>query len=316
MKPIAAAALLVLALPEAEAAACRPGLADPSVTIRDEAVAIERSFAGATLLAEALLRDTATGRTFVSARQGLFLLGADGALSPWGAAPAGHAVQGLALDETGGAIWAVVTATAGEAGRSALIRLDRRDGRLLGRFALPGTDQWYGDVAAGADGTVYVGNPRTGAFYRLRPGGGEVELMIPPGRIRSPQGMVVEPGGARLIVADYARGLAAIDLGTNRVTRLAVPAQADLSGIDGIAAHGSDLIAFQNGAAPYRVLRLALDPSRSQVVAVTELASFAADVEPTLGAASGAEVLFVARSSWAAPPANPRTLIGRVCAAR
>ena len=39
----------------------------------------------------------------------------------------------------------------------------------------------------------------------------------------------------------------------------------------------------------------------------------AADVEPTLGTTLGEEVLFVARSSWVAPPANPRTLIGRIC---
>jgi hypothetical protein len=125
--------------------------------------------------------------------------------------------------------------------------------------------------------------------------------------------MFVAPDGLRLIVADYARGVMTVDLRTGTVTPLTLRVDADLSGIDGLVAERGALVAFQNGVTPNRILRLEVDEGLTEVRAVSVLAEFGPDVEPTLGSATAAGTLFVARTSWVTPPANPRTLIGLVC---
>jgi hypothetical protein len=73
-----------------------------------------------------------------------------------------------------------------------------------------------------------------------------------------------------------------------------------LAGIDGLVADGhGGLLAIQNGIAPHRVVRLALDAAGTRVVSGQILAMGLAEMnEPTLGERVGDELYFVANSQW------------------
>lgn len=213
-------------------------------------------------------------------------------------------VLGLAMDAPSGVLWAA-TAPLPPAvhGRpadaaplaSALLKVDAASGRVLARYPAPG-EQMLGDVTLAPDGTVYVAG---GNLFQLRPGGEALEVLLPAGQMRSPQGMAVTPDGAALIVADYSSGLWRVDRATGAATRPEAPANASLIGIDGLISDGRHVYALQNGVAPQRVLRLTLDAGWGRIEAVEVLAANLPQLdEPTTGLVHGGELVFVSRSQW------------------
>jgi hypothetical protein len=118
----------------------------------------------------------------------------------------------------------------------------------------------------------------------------------------SPQGAAVVDGGRALIVADYSSGLQRIDLSTGAVVRLEEPEAVTLTGVDGVARDGDDLILTQNGNAPQRVLRLRLADHARRIAGVEVLlANPALNGDPpdmALGTAAGRSFVFVVRSGW------------------
>ncbi|MBA3678303.1 MAG: hypothetical protein H0W74_13040 [Sphingosinicella sp.] len=303
------------------------------IRLHGVSLAIEASIPGSTLLAEGILWDSARSRYLVSGIQGIFSMEPGGRVARLSLAQLnGRAVLGLSLDPGRDKVWAIASATPqtpnvlrDKIGQSAVISMSRKGGRLLAEYALPGTDQWYGDLAVAANGSVYVGNPRTGRLYVIRPGAKRAELMIVSGLVQSPQGMFAHPDGKRLFIADYRSGLMVLDLKRSTASAIPAPPDAKLQGIDGIVAAGRDIIALQNGLSPFRILRLRMNPSYSRIEAVSVLAEFESRegldvIEPTLGTLAGGDVVFVARTpwdKWSSPEPNRlQTLVARLCLAK
>jgi len=71
-----------------------------------------------------------------------------------------------------------------------------------------------------------------------------------PGDGKSAQGTALTPDGSQLIVADYSRGVGAVDLATFKTTILPRQDGKPLRGIDGLVRCGSTYYAVYNGAAP------------------------------------------------------------------
>ncbi len=219
-------------------------------------------------------------------------------------------VQGLALDAGRGVLWAGSSGLpqardlpAGHKGRAGLLKIDLASGRLLARYdapAAPGeAGRAFGDLTVGPDGTVYVSDSIAGEIWRLAPGAAALERLAAPGAMGSPQGLVVTPDGKRLIVADYSSGLNVVDIATGAVSRLPVPSNASLLGTDGLIRDGADLIAFQNGVTPQRVVRLKLDAAATRVESWTVLAANLPNLEePTSGVVVGDDLVFIGRSQW------------------
>jgi sugar lactone lactonase YvrE len=179
-----------------------------------------------------------------------------------------------------------------------LIALDLRTLSVVRRLRAPAGGS-PGDVAVAADGTVFASDPQSGAVYRARPGAAALEVLVPAGAMRSPQGLALSPDGRRLYVADYGYGLAMIDLGAGRILRVGARGIAMLDGIDGLIADGAALIAIQNGVSPRRILRLHLAPSGAEVRRVEVLERANPDWgEPTLGTLAGRHLLYVADGQW------------------
>lgn len=241
------------------------------------------------------------GRTIVQVRR-------EKSLSRYlAASPDIDSVQGLAVDEPRGLLWAATSARpqgkdipADRKGRAGVLKIDLASGRVLARYDAPrAADRALGDITVGADGTVYASDSIAGEVWRLKPGAAALDRILAPNTLASPQSMVVTPDGRGLIIADYPSGLHVLDLATGQVSRLPVPANASLIGTDGLIRDGNDLIAFQNGTNPQRVVRLKLDPGFTRVTAWSVLAANLPNLEePTSGVVVGDDLVFVARSQW------------------
>ena len=270
-------------------------------------------------------------RFFVSSvRTGkIFADGKELATAPWG-------VFGMAADPKRGVLWATTTALpqvegfkAEDKGKSALLKIDLRDGKILETLPAPEGEHHFGDVAVAADGEVYVSDSGSPVIYRVRterrlPAGRSAGILPapsrddePPGRrrsghleggaplesfvqgpFRSLQGLAVS--GNTLYVADYSLGIFAIDRRTGDLRPLKVPSNVSLLGVDGLyVVDATTLVATQNGTNPFRILRIALAPGGLAVSSVrTLLANSPLMGDPTLGVVANGRFYFNANAQW------------------
>lgn len=106
------------------------------------------------------------------------------------------------------------------------------------------------------------------------------------------------PGNRRLIVSDYAYGLAVVDTATGAVGRLASRAGELLDGIDGLWLAGKHLVGVQNGLRPMRIVQLELDIEGEIASVGTLEAAHPAWTEPLGGALSNGELVYIGNGQW------------------
>lgn len=210
-------------------------------------------------------------------------------------------VFGMAVDSPRRLLWFASAAfepiSGPEPAFSGLVAIDLDRLAEARRVAIPGAR--LGDVALASDGTLYASDGRSGAIYRCRPGCTEAELMIPPGLLRSPQGMAVWPGDRILYVADYERGLYRIDLASLRIRQVVAREPLMLDGIDGMMLFHGSLVAIQNGTRPRRIVRIDLEPGGRIVRQVKLVERNPIEWgEPTLGVIADDMLLYVADGQW------------------
>lgn len=267
----------------------------------------------ADLIAEDLAIDARDGARYVSSVHGGTVLRLDATgnwsvafkaadLSAWG-------IYALALDAPRDRLWVGSVAGAvsppyqpADAGRSAILRLDLRGHALQRRYELhDGQPHAFADMALGESGELYVSDGVGGGVYRIGPGDEDsLDALLPPGLMRSPQTPVPVPGGKRLLVPDYSRGIAVLDLRRRgAIAWLPHPPELALYGIDGLYLHGRTLVAIQNGTKPERLLLLHLDAALTRVIG-WEIALARADGlgDPTHGAVRGDHFEFIGNSGW------------------
>jgi sugar lactone lactonase YvrE len=216
-------------------------------------------------------------------------------------------VLGMQVDTKTDSLWAASSAlpqTEGFdkslAGKTALVRFDLKTGKLLANHVLPadGAEHELNDLALGPDGSVYAADG-SGGVYVLDPGAKALHMLTPPGTLRSAQGMAVSPDGKRLYLSDYTGGLFAYNFKDRKLTRLDFAEGAYTYYVDGLAFHGPDLVATQNGANPQRLVLFRLDDSNLKVKSAQVLsASDPQAPEPTLFTLVGDEVYLVADAQW------------------
>jgi len=264
------------------------------------------------LLAEDVTWDARTKRFLVSSihRRKIVAIDAAGAESDFTTPGADGVwgIYGLALDAPRRLLWAATAAgpecetdAAADSGRTALVAYDL-DGRgLVRRIELAHTPerQVLGDLAVAPDGTVYASESLRGSVVRLRPGASQLEVLVPRGTLRSPQQPAPAADGRRLFVADYSRGIAAIDVASGVVTWLRKPRTLASGGIDGLVRIGNRLLAVQNGTDPHRVLELTLDARGAAITGWRVLDQGAPRLgEPNHGVVVGSDFWFIGDSGW------------------
>jgi sugar lactone lactonase YvrE len=274
--------------------------------------AVAFTLADADLVAEDIAYDSVRRRFLLSSVRRRKIIAVDsaghatdftqpGADSTWG-------LFAVHVDPARQLLWATTAAvntaqgyTAVDSGRSALLEYDLATGALRARLEPPDVRRAHvlGDMTIGADGTVYVSDAVSGAVYTAAPGARMLAVLVPTGTFSSPQTPALSADEKRLFVADYARGIAVVDLSSKRVSWLGHPGNVALVGTDGLYRVGNTLLAVQNGTTPNRVLRLLLDTAMTRVLdaEVLERAKPAVS-DPTHGVMVGDTFYFIARSGW------------------
>jgi len=214
----------------------------------------------------------------------------------------------LACDTTRGVLWATTAASptsegylAADSGRTAVIAYDLARGRPLRRVELPrdGARHVLGDVTLAPDGTLYLTESLGGGVYRLAPGGARLDTIAPSGTFGSPQTPVLAPDRRRLLVPDYPRGIAVIELSTREVRWLPKPRSLASLGIDGLYRVEHRLIAIQNGPVPHRVLELTLDSGLTRIESWRVLDQASERLgEPNHGVIVGNDFWLIGDSGW------------------
>lgn len=218
-----------------------------------------------------------------------------------------YGIMALAIDAPRGVLWATTSAMpqadgykAADSGRSAVLRYELSSGRLLRRFDTPhdGRQHNLGDMTIDPNGTVIVSDGVSGDVYTVRAGRDTLETLVARGTFRSPQTPAVLPDG-RVLVADYALGLAIINRQDGAVTWVEHPDTTAVSGIDGMFLQGHTLYAVQNGTSPERVVRFALDSRFARVTGWTVIERASPGLgDPTHGIVVGDAFYFLANSGW------------------
>ena len=218
------------------------------------------------------------------------------------------AVLGVRVDTTRGVLWATTSGLRqmkgyepGDSAIAALLRIRISDGAIERRWDVAPTARGHvlGDLAVAPNGDVWVTDSFEPVVYRLRAGRDTLERISSP-LFRSLQGVAPDADGRTVVLADYSRGLLALDVATSEVTRIEDAPNVSARGCDGIVldAHGA-IIAVQNGVSPARVVRFVIDPTRRRVLSATVIDRNPAIAdEPTIGTIAGGEFVYVANSQW------------------
>jgi hypothetical protein len=223
-------------------------------------------------------------------------------LSAWG-------IYAVSVDPARARLWISTVAGAvsppfrpADKGRSAIVGLNLNSGAQEQRYELrDGHAHAFGDMALGPKGELYVSDGEGGGVYRIgAEPGATMATCVSPGELRSPQTPAPLPGGTRLLVADYSRGIAIVNLkGPKAVSWLHHAPELAVYGIDGLYLHGQDLIAVQNGTVPERLLVMRLDPSFTRVVNWhVALAREPGLGDPTHGVVRDNRFEFISNSGW------------------
>lgn len=220
------------------------------------------------------------------------------------------AVLGVRADPASGTLWITTAAipqmagyVAADSGRSGIYAFDLSSGRLKARYLLPASSPGHllGDLVVAPNGDVYATDSQDPVIWRVVKGGDQAQEFVRHPLFRSLQGPAVDPSGRLLYVADYSHGVLAVDLNTRAVTVLTTPARTTVLGIDGLVWHQGALLGVQNGVAPARIVRLALDPAGRRITEVTVLdRHLTVATEPTIGTVWGKSFFYVANSQWEA----------------
>ena len=259
------------------------------------------------LVTEDLVYDPATKSFFVSSvrRRKILAIDEQGKAHDWVANDeALGSACGLAL--SAGRLWVGSAELAPEIGYqakgshpTALLAYDLATGKRVERIALAAEGEHaLTDLAADAKGNVFASDALGGGVYMVKAGAHTLEALSTDGTFLSPQTPAVLDEGRTLLVPDYVRGIARLDVATHAVTWLAHPGVA-VNGIDGLYASGGALYAIQNGTRPVRVVRFELDSAGTTITKATPLEQETPGLgEPTHGVVVGSSFFFLANAGW------------------
>jgi sugar lactone lactonase YvrE len=216
------------------------------------------------------------------------------------------AMLAVRVDRSGGVLWATTSGipqTAGDvpsdSGIAALLKVRIADGAIVGRWDLAPSprDHVLGDVAIGPAGDVWFSDSSEPVLYRLRRGADTLDRFTSP-LFRSLQGIAPTSDGRAVFVADYSHGILRVDLPSGTTARVEDAPHFTSRGCDGIVWDRESIVAIQNGVSPARVVRFALDHSRSRFVRADVIDQNPIADEPTIGTVVGRDFVYVADSQW------------------
>jgi hypothetical protein len=246
----------------------------------------------------------------------VFRLTPNGKVQLFAAASNNSPMMALKIDRNNDLVWVTEVTMPGfngvpdtAKGRSVVHCYQLGTGVEKQRLTAPEGAQWA-DMVLDASGNPIVSDGQSGAIFLLQKGNWQ---RIDKGDFISPQTPTLTANGKSLIVPDYERGLALLNIQTGSVAWLSTNhAPCALNGVDGVYQNGDHLYLTQNGVEPERVLSIQLaqltistsHPSTTRQTVATFTSSTIIEKasphlgEPTHGVLINGDFYFIANSGW------------------
>lgn len=224
-----------------------------------------------------------------------------------------YSVLGMHLDARTNTLWAATAAMPEmedydpkDDGKSLVMQIDPYsgvvlqgieydEGTIIGDLAIDSQSRlWLSNSLKpnlsrdGTDTTYYLGNfvrkqfDLSSAYFNL-------------------QGLALNDEEQYLYFADYISGIGKINIATDDISRLIVPDEILLKGIDGLYYYKNTLIAIHNGVKPYRIMQYFLDETGDRIVYGRIINQGGESLgEPTLGQIKDGYFYYLANSPWGA----------------
>lgn len=262
------------------------------------------------LITEGIAYDSASKRFFVSSiyKRKIVSIDERGKVADFSLSSDGlWSVSGMRVDDARRILWVTTSAFAQtlpdsgktDDGRAGVFKYDLKTGKLLKKYLLPNTDGKHalGDLIIAKNGDVYASDSRLPNIYRIEAQGGELEIFLTSDNFSSLQGLAFSKDEKWLFAADYSKGIFKIEMANKKISQIAMDANTNPIGIDGLYFYQGNLVAIQNGFRPFRVARFTLNKNLSAVIKSETLEANHADIEePTLGVIVGKDFYFLANS--------------------
>jgi len=258
------------------------------------------------LLAEDIDYDPHGKRFFLTSvrEKKIVSVDATGAIHDFTKSPDNWPMLAIKIDSARGVVWVTEVALKGfvfapeaDWGKSAVLRYDRKSGKLLSRIDGP-RGSALGDMSLAANGDAIVSDGEGGGIYRVAANGDQLER-LDAGDFVSPQTPAMHPDGKHVFVPDYVRCIGLLDIASKQVRWLSTQGRFAMDGIDGLYFDHGKLIAVQNGSSPERVVMFTLDDTLSRITGETIIEK-ATDTlgDPTHGVVVGNDFYYIANSGW------------------
>ena len=229
---------------------------------------------------------------------------ASGASTDFAASPSHWPMLAIKIDRARNLVWATEVALDGfslvpksDWGKSAVLCFDLATGKLRRRIEGP-QHSALGDLVLAQNGDPIVSDGAQGGVYRLE----QNNLILINGTdFISPQTPTTLSDSKYILVPDYLRGIALLDLRSGKVEWLTQGTTeiTALNGVDGLYFSRDSLFLTQNGTSPERVIRLSLDQSLRLIRGSNIIEQSTRTLgDPTHGVIVGGSFYYIANSGW------------------
>lgn len=200
------------------------------------------------------------------------------------------------------------------AGKGALLEFELGSLELVGRYPVERQEGPVvpGSIALHPGGDVFVADRETAVVYRKRVDSDRVVPFVADNSLDGFNDIAISTDGARLYLADTAKGILVVDPESEQAALLEGPDTLNLGGIESLFQVGSELFIIQSGIDPQRIMALVLDASGGTV---TEVRPMAIALEPfngpSFGTVRGEAIYYFANGQLPEPgaPANKATVL-------
>ncbi|TPG37654.1 hypothetical protein EAH81_19395 [Flavobacterium pectinovorum] len=182
-------------------------------------------------------------------------------------------------------------------GKSEVLKIDITTRKLIKRYTIEG-NHVFGDLVVSKNNDIYISDSAEPIIYKI-----EKENLVLWKDLRKEafnlQGITLNKKESKIFIADYLKGILAIDIKSKKETWLEFPDNVSRKGIDGLVFYKNSLIVIQNGVVPIRIVRYKLDETENKMIDFTVLDNNRNVFnEPALATLIKNKMYFFANSPW------------------
>lgn len=182
-------------------------------------------------------------------------------------------------------------------GKSEILKIEIATQKLIKRYVIEG-NHVFGDLVVNMNNEVFISDSTEPIIYKI-----EKDNLVLWKDLKTQafnlQGITFNKNESKLFVADYLKGILAVDLKTKKESWLDFPKEVSKKGIDGLIFYKNSLIAIQNGVVPIRIVSYKLNETENKIISFKVLDNNRKEFdEPALATLVKNKMFFFANSPW------------------